>query len=157
MSNLSQRRVLVLVGEAASSRAAVLWAAHWSLRTGDGLMLLHVLEPEQLMNFGAVHDMVRAEQWQTAERVLDELSAEAERVTGKRPLHLIREGSLKRSVRSVLEEQPDLSLLVMAASHREAGPAPLTGYLASRMGSRVPVPLVLVPDSLTGEKIATLT
>ncbi len=152
----SGRQVLVLVDLAATARPAVLWAAHWSLRTRDGLILLHVLEPEQLMSFGAVHDRIRAEQWQAAERMLDELAIEAERITGQRPAPLIREGTLKEAVRTALNENPALSLVVMSANHREGGPAPIIGYLASRMGSRVPVPLVLVPDSLTPERIETL-
>lgn len=153
----SDRQILVLVDNEGGSRAAVLWAAHWSLRTRDALVLMHVLEPEQLLNFGAVHDMVRAEQWQSAEKLLDTLSRVAEQITGRRPRPLIREGTLKEAVRAVLEESPDLALVVMAANHREKGPAPIVGYLASRMGSRVPVPLVLVPDTLDQRRIEALT
>lgn len=150
-------KVLVMVEQVSTGRAAVHWAAHWSLRTRDTLILLHVLAPEQLMHFGAVHDIVRAEEMQAAEKMLDDLAHEAEKITGQRPKTLIRDGTLKRVVRDVLEENPDLSLVVMSANHREGGPAPLIGYLASRMGSRVPAPLVLVPDSLTPERIEVLT
>jgi|GEM_PF-859365 len=150
----SLRKVLVLVNNHLSTRAAVSWAAHWAMRTGDEIVLLHVIEPDALLNIGMIQDVVRAEAWQAAERLLGTFSGLAERLTGHPPVHLIREGPLKETVRAVVKEQEEhLSMLVLAASHREKGPAPLIGYLASRMGSRVRVPLVLVPGSLTLEQI----
>ncbi len=155
--DFSGRQILVLVEVEKTARSAVHWAAHWALRTRDSLMFLHVIEPEQLLNFGSVHDMVRAERWQEAQKEMDPLVIEAEKITGIKPKVLLREGPLKETVRTVLQEQTNLSLMVMSANHREKGPAPFVGYLASRMGSRVQVPLVLVPDSLTPEKIEELT
>lgn len=150
----SLRKVLVLVNNHFSTRAAVNWAAHWAVRTGDEVALLHVIEPEGMLNIGMIQDMVRAEAWAEAERLLGTFAPLAEKLTGRPPVHIIREGPLKETVRTVIKEEEDkLSMLVVAASHREKGPAPLIGYLASRMGSRVQVPLVLVPGSLTAEKI----
>lgn len=149
----SGRRVLVLVNGELTTRAAVAWAAHWCNRTGDGIVLFHVIEPDHAMGFGVMQDLMRAEQWQAAERMLATFSSYAEKLTGRAPEHMVREGPLKETVREVLKSEPNLSLLVIAASHREAGPAPLIGYLASRMGSRVQVPMVLVPGSLTGDEI----
>lgn len=149
----SGRKVLVLVNGDLSTRAAVAWASHWSRRTGDALVLFHVIEPDQAMGFGVMQDLMRAEQWQAAERMLFTFSAYAEKLAGHVPAHLVREGPLKEIVREVLKSEPGLSLLVIAASHRESGPAPLIGYLASRMGSRVQVPMVLVPGSMAAEEI----
>lgn len=149
----SGRKILVLVSSDLSTRAAVAWSAQWSVRTGDSIVLFHVIEPDHAMGFGVMQDLMRAEQWQAAERMLATFSAYAEKLTGQVPAHLVREGSLKETVREVLKTEPDLSLLVIAASHREAGPAPLIGYLASRMGSRVQVPMVLVPGTMTAEEL----
>jgi len=153
----SGRKVIVLVNGDFSTRAAVAWAARWSLRTGDAIVLFHVIEPDHAMGFGVMQDLMRAEQWQAAERMLSTFSAYAEKLTGQMPAHLVREGSLKETVREVLKDEADLSLLVIAASHRESGPAPLIAYLASRMGSRVMVPMVLVPGTMSAEEIDKMT
>lgn len=149
----SGRKILVLVNGDLSTRAAVAWAAHWAKRTGDSIVLFHVIEPDHAMGFGVMQDLMRAEQWQATERMMATFSSYAEKLTGHPPAHLVREGMLRDTVREVLKTEPNLSMLVIAASHREAGPAPLIGYLASRMGSRVQVPMVLVPGSMTAEEI----
>lgn len=146
-------RVLVLVDARPDSRAAVIWASHWCKRMGDDMELLHVIEPDQLIGFGLVHDAVQAERIAEATLLLDDLSALAERLCNKVPTRLIRQGTLKNAARDCLQSEVNLSLVVMAASHREAGPAPFIGYLASRMGSRVAVPLVLVPGTMGEEEI----
>lgn len=148
--------VMVLVDSRPSSRAAVLWAAEWSRKTGHDVELLHVIEPEQMIGFGLMHDATQAEQIADATVLLDDLSAIVERIAGKVPTRLIRQGTLKEAARDCLQSETNLSLVVMAASHREAGPAPFIGYLASRMGSRVAVPLVLVPGTLDEASIHSL-
>ena len=153
----SGRKVMVLGDNSLSTRAAVAWAAHWSLRTNDEIVLFHVIVPDQAMGFGVMQNIMRAEQHQAAQRMLDTFSGYAERLTGRAPQWLIKEGPLKETVRDTLKDEPDLSLLVLSASHRETGPAPLIGYLSSRMGSRVQVPLVLVPGTLTAEQIDAMT
>ena len=153
----SGRRILVLVGGDLSTRAAIAWAARWAVRTGDGIVLFHVIEPDQAMGFGVMQDLMRAEQWQTTDRLMATFSAYAARLTGHPPAQLVREGPLKETVREVLKTEENLSLLVVAASHREAGPAPLISYLASRMGSRVQVPMVLVPGTMTAEQIEAMS
>ncbi len=150
----SLKKVLVLVNNHFSTRAAVTWAAHWATRTGDDVAFLHVIEPEGLLNIGMIQNVVQAEERAQAERLLDTFAPLCEKITGQAPLRLIREGPLKETVRDVVkQEEANLSMLVLAASHREKGPAPLIGYLSSRMGSRVQVPLVLVPGSLSAEQI----
>ncbi len=153
----SGRKVLVLVNGDLSTRAAVAWAANWVTRTGDSMVLLHVIEPDHAMGFGVMQDLMRAEQWQAAERMLATFSGYAEKLTGQVPAHMVREGRLKETVREVLKVEPDLSILVIAASHRESGPAPLIAYLSSRMGSRVQVPMVLVPGTMTSDEIDKMT
>lgn len=157
MTQSSGRHVLVLVDSSLSTRAAIAWAAHWCQRTGDDIILFHVIEPDQAMGFGLMQGMMRAEQLQTAERMLDTFSGYAEKLLGRSPRRLLKEGPLKETVRTVLKEEPNLSIMVMAANHRESGPAPLIGYLTSRMGSRVHVPLVLVPGTLSAEEIDQMT
>lgn len=155
--NPSMRQVLVLVNHYADSRSAVVWAAHWALRTQDAVTLLHIIEPAPIMHFGAMQNIMLQEQQQEATRELDLLAGEVERITGNRPRTLLRDGVLKETVREVLAEEKNLSMVVTAAHHREAGPAPLIAYLTSRMGSRVQVPFVLIPEDLTNDRISALT
>ena len=106
----SGRRILVLVGGDLSTRAAIAWAARWAVRTGDGIVLFHVIEPDQAMGFGVMQDLMRAEQWQTTDRLMATFSAYAARLTGHPPAQLVREGPLKETVREVLKTEENLSL-----------------------------------------------
>ena len=58
---------------------------------------------------------------------------------------------------ALLEEQPDISLLVLGASTSKRGPGPLISALTTKDLSQLHIPMVLVPDSMTQEEIDSVT
>ena len=54
---------------------------------------------------------------------------------------------------SLLDEEANISVLVLGASTNKRGPGPLVSALTGKHLSKLRVPLTLVPDTLTPEDI----
>ncbi len=78
-------------------------------------------------------------------------------LTGGLPLLLIREGDPREELLALLEEEQQISILVLAAAPGGSGPGPLISALAGRHASRLRVPLTIVPAGLSAEELERVT
>ena len=84
---------------------------------------------------------------QTAEAVAREKMIEPELV--------IREGSPSDEIHKLIEEDQDIAILVLAAGSAKEGPGPLVASVAGK-GAAFPIPVTVVPVSLSDEEIESL-
>jgi len=56
----------------------------------------------------------------------------------------------------LIEEDPDIAILVLGASAENEGPGPLVSMLASKGAGGYPIPVTIVPGNLTDEEINAL-
>ena len=68
----------------------------------------------------------------------------------------IRQGRADEEIHSVIEEDRDIAILVLAAGSAKEGPGPLVSSIAGR-GAAFPIPVTVVPDTLTDEEIDALS
>jgi len=83
-----------------------------------------------------------------ATRARELVDVEAERV--------VRFGLKLEQILGLIEEDPDISLLVLAASSGPEGPGPLVTLMAGKAAGTFPIPVVIVPGALTDEDIEAL-
>jgi hypothetical protein len=57
----------------------------------------------------------------------------------------------------VIKEEPRIAILVLGAGTQKKGPGPLVTSLAGKMSGKFPIPITVVPGSLTEEEIDALT
>ena len=126
-------------------------------RVGGRVSLLFVIEPAEFMHWATVGDLMREESRQEAEELLSIISAIVQKRTGKMPLVYIREGILHEQLMELIEEELDISLLVLGAATGTDGPGPLVSYLVQKMAGRLRIPVTVVPGSLTDEEIEAIT
>jgi hypothetical protein len=67
-----------------------------------------------------------------------------------------RVGSKVEEIVKLIEEDEDISFLVLAAGIGKDGPGPLVSTLAGRTSSTFPIPVVIVPGGLSEEEIDAL-
>ncbi len=153
----SQQRIfLVVVDESEEMRVALVYAARRARHTGGRVALLYVIEPSDLQQWVAVETLMREEQRETAEAILQKLSAGVSEIAGTLPVVYIREGRRRDELLALIEEDPSISVLVLAAGTGPEGPGPLITALVGKMSGRMRVPITVVPGSLTDEQIAAL-
>ena len=74
---------------------------------------------------------------------------------GIEPEIVIREGNSTTAINGLIEEDRDIAILVLAAGSTKEGPGPLVSMIAGR-GAAFPIPVTVLPDSLTNEEIDAL-
>ena len=72
------------------------------------------------------------------------------------PEMVIREGKSGEEVRNLIESDEDIAVLVLAAGTGSEGPGPLVTAIAGRGAGSFPVPITIVPGTLSEEQIEAI-
>lgn len=148
-----ERVFLVVVDETEEMRAALRFACRRAQHTGGRVALLHVIEPLDGPRWLGVGEVMEDEQRREAEKLLTELGAEVYALTRTIPVLHIREGGRRDQALALLDEEPNVSILVLGTASGRSDPGPLVSHLVSLMGTKIRVPITLVPGHLTADEI----
>ena len=152
-----ERVFLTVVDESEEMRVALHYASLRAKAVGGKVALLYVIEPSDFTQWMAVEDLENAERRAEAETLLQELSADVNKWAGSMPVLYVREGSRRDELLALIEEDPSISVLVLAASTKPTGPGPLIAALTGKFINKIRVPVTIVPGNLTDAQIAALT
>jgi nucleotide-binding universal stress UspA family protein len=149
----SPRVFLVVVDESEELQTAVHYAARRAAHTGGRIALLYVIEPTELQQWVAIENLAREERREEAELLLQRLCEEILPIAGSMPIVYIREGPRRDELLALINEEPSISILVLAAGTGPEGPGPLISYLTGKPAARLRVPITIVPGGLTIEQL----
>ena len=119
-------------------------------------MLLAAVDPPDNFEWIGVGEAMVAEAEEEAQKLLDEAAREARSAAGLDPEQVIVVGDKAESIAKLIEEDEDISFLVLAAGTGKEGPGPLVSTIAGKTASTFPIPIVIVPGGLTDEEIDAL-
>jgi nucleotide-binding universal stress UspA family protein len=154
------RKFMVVVDESPEAELALAYAARRARRTNGGLALLYVIEPGDFQHWLGVQEAYREESQAKALAVF--------RLYGRKlknwgyediePEEIIREGAKADQLKELIQDDPDIGVLVLGASVESSGPGPLVTTLVSgkNVGS-FPIPITVVPGCLTIEEVEALS
>lgn len=151
------RIFLVVVDDSAERAVALRYACLRARKGGGRVALLRVIEPVGLVEWAGVGVMMQEERREEAEKMLSGLAAEVNEITGGFPILIIREGEARDELLKLLEEDPRISILVLAMAPGSGGPGPLITALTGRYANRLSVPLTLVPGVLDEKELDRVT
>jgi nucleotide-binding universal stress UspA family protein len=151
------RVFLVVVDETEEMRNALRYACRRAQRTAGRVALLHVIEPAEFQHWLGVGRVIEEEARAEAEQRMQSLSAEVFAQTGTMPTVHIREGKRSDQMVQLFQEDPSISLLVLATASGASNPGPLVTFLLSNLGRRIRVPVTLVPGELSLAEIDALS
>jgi nucleotide-binding universal stress UspA family protein len=150
-------KCLVIVDDTAEWDRAVRYASRWAIRTGGGVVMLHIVETEdQNQQWLGVADIMRAEALEEANEALDRASGRTNGIAAITPERVIREGHPTEQIIDVIEKDADIAMLVLAANPGAEGPGPIISAITDVAGT-FPIPVVIVPGDLNDEEIDALT
>jgi nucleotide-binding universal stress UspA family protein len=153
----ADRFFLVVVDDSEELRVALRFAAQRAHKTGGRVALLSVLEPADFQHWMAVEERMRAERREDAERLLEKLGGEVKEITGEVPALYVREGVISNEIIRLIKEEPQISILVLGAGKEKKGPGPLVTSLAGKLSGEFPIPITVVPGTLSDKEIDDLT
>jgi len=151
------RKWLVILDGSEECIKAVTFAAFRVRRTGGTIVLLYVIEPDQFQHWIGVENVMRAEAMQQAEALFEQYEGRI-RACGDIPVErVVREGGRADQVEALIAEDTDIVILVLAAGTSSEGPGPLVSLIASRGADAFPVPVAIVPGTLSDAEIEALS
>ena len=151
------RVFLVVVDESVEMPVALYYASRRAQRTGGRVAMLRVIPREESHGLMSVAALMREEARQEAEQLLQKLAKTVIEVTGAVPVLYLREGSVRDELLSLVNEDPTVSILVLAAGTGPEGPGPLVTYLAGKASGKLRIPITIVPGNLTHEQIDAIS
>ncbi len=149
-----KRKFLVVIDETEECERALTFAAYRVKRTGGTVVLMSVVAKPEFIGLG-VEDVLRAEAVEEAERNLDARLARIRDIGGVRAETVIREGEATGEIERIIGKDPDIAILVLAASTSGEGPGPLVTHFAARSNA-LPIPLTIVPGRMSDEEVIAI-
>ncbi|MBL8806219.1 MAG: universal stress protein [Rhodospirillales bacterium] len=153
----TERVFLVVVDDTPELKVALRFACLRARHSNGRVAMLYVTEPAEASEWVGVGELMREERRQEAETKLQELSRFVQEMSGQMPMLHVREGDVREELLKLLDEEPTISILVLAAGTSSKGPGPLISALASKHAAKLRVPLTIVPGSLADEDIDAIT
>ncbi|MEJ2121751.1 MAG: universal stress protein [Alphaproteobacteria bacterium] len=153
----ADRIFLVVVDESEEMGVALRFACRRAIATNGRVALFYVVEPADFGHWMAVEDLMEKERRMVAEETLTKYSDIVAEFTGQLPVLLIREGNRREALLKLLEEEPGISILVLASGVGKGGPGPLIQALTGKFYKRLRVPMTIVPGNLSDDEVDALT
>jgi hypothetical protein len=100
---------------------------------------------------------MREEARSEGERILQELAQEVNRLTGAIPVLYVREGEVREQLFKLIDEEPQISILVLGANTGSRGPGPLVAALTGKFVGKLHIPITIVPGNLKDSEIDSIS
>lgn len=152
-----ERVFLVVVDESEEMSVALHFACRRARHSGGRVALLYVTSPADFQHWAAVGDLMRQEAREEGEQLLQKLAGEVQEWAGTYPILYIREGDVREELVNLIEAEPSISILVLAASTGSGGPGPIISYLLGKKAQQSRIPITIVPGNLTDEELIEIT
>lgn len=149
-------KFLVCVDGKDESKIALRLACMKANARGSRVCMLHVIAPADFQTLGAIADRMREERKAEGQALLSTLAEEAFATYGVRPDAVLREGSTGDEIIAAAFEDPDVNMIALGVAQQVSGRGKLTAWLASQLGSKLYVPLLMVPGNLTDQQLQSL-
>ncbi|MEF2073789.1 universal stress protein [Consotaella aegiceratis] len=151
-----KRKFLAIIDETPECTRAAAYAARRAKSSAGAVVLLYVIQPGDFQHWLGVEKIMRAEATEEAESRLAKIAEDLRAAIGIDPEVVVREGKIAEEIHGLIEADREIAILVLAAGESSEGPGPLVSSVAGR-GAAFPIPVTIVPATLSDEDIACLT
>ncbi len=151
-----RRTYLVVVDDSAESRVALRFSARRAAKTGGKIEVLGIVEPQDFVQFGGVQAAIEEEQRLRIEGVVSAAIGEILDELGVDMNIFVRQGEIVRTVRDFIGTRAEVDALVLGAAV-SGNPGPLVSNLCGHDAGRLPCPLMIIPGSITDDRMEDLS
>ena len=152
-----KRFFLVVIDESPELHQALYFACRRAKRQKGSIALMYCIPPAEFQHFAGVGELMKEEAREVGEKLLREKSEFVHNFIGENPIIHMREGDPKDELINLINEEDDISILILGASPQSDQPGPLVNYLITKGVANCPVPIIIVPGNLSDEEIDKVT
>ncbi|MFL0414603.1 universal stress protein [uncultured Sphingomonas sp.] len=149
------RIYLTVIDDTPEAEIALRFAARRAVKTGGGVEILALVEPQEFIAFGGVQATIEEDALRYAEALVARAAGTLIEESGLRPAITVRQGEGPKIIRELIAGNPQIAALVLGAA-ADGAPGPLVTHFAGEVGA-LPVPLMIIPGSLDREAIDRLS
>jgi nucleotide-binding universal stress UspA family protein len=150
------RKFLVVLDETRECLNAMRYAAMRAARTGSGVQILAIIRPEEFQGWIGVADLMRAEARERIEAHFEVFAKWMRDRQGVSPELVIREGEPVEQILGQITDDPEIGVLVLGAGSEGNSPGPIVTQMSRNSGA-LPVPITIVPGSLSRERLEAVS
>jgi len=151
-----RRKFLVVVDKSPECKVALRFAARRAEHTKGIVTLLTVVAPADFQHWRSVEEAMREEALEEAEKLLHDAARDVNKIGNLFPEYIVGEGKTREVILGLIKEDPDIAVLVLGASTGREGPGPLVSLVAQEATNAYPIPVTIVPGSLSDEAVDAL-
>jgi len=155
-SQLPPRKFLVVVDKTPECKVALRFATRRAQHTGGRVTLICVVQPGDFQQWRGVEEIMREEAHEEAEAAVHEAAKLVYDLSGLMPELVIEHGETAECVMNLIQSDKDVSILVLAAGTSKEGPGPLVSRVAGPQAGGYPIPVTIVPGSLSDDAVDAL-
>ena len=154
-----EKFILVIADGSKEMNVALQYACARSKKTNRKIMIANIIEPLDVLTTQGVTEIMQNEAREEAEKLLQQASSIVKESTGLTPVLQLREGEIIQELKSLIEEEKNINVLVIAAKYDEndKDPGPIINSLVSKEISNFRIPIMIIPGNFSKEHIALIT
>ena len=156
MGDDPKRTYLVVIDDSAEARVALRFAARRAAKTNGRIEVLGLVEPQDFVQFGGVQAAIEEEQRLRIEGVVSSAVGEILDESGVEAKIIVQQGEPVRAVREYIGARDEIAALVLGAAP-SGNPGPLVANFAGHDAGKLPCPVMLIPGSLSDERLEQLS
>ncbi len=150
------RIYLVVIDESPEAEAALRFAARRAVKTGGTVEILALIPSVEFVAWGGVQATIEEEAREHAEGIVAAAAGQLVAESGLKPSITVRQGDASKIIREMIAGNPDIAALVLAAA-ASGPPGPLVSHFTGADAGALPVPLMIIPGSLSAATIDRLS
>ena len=153
------RYILVIADNSPEMDIALEYACARSKKTGRKIIIVTFIEPLDVLTTQGVTEIMKNEAREEAEKNIKFASDVVKKSTGELPVINIREGEIIQEIKNIINEEKNISVLVLGANvdEKEKNPGPIINSLIGKELSNFRIPIMIVPGNFSSEHIALIT
>ncbi len=154
----TQSRYMVCIDGSDVARKAMRFACMKAKKRNLLIDLLHVVPPVESQSLESIQEKMESDLRANAEKMLQEHADEAMDLSGHMPSLLIRHGDIVDEIIKQIDEDSDYdaNMLVLGIEPDKGSRGKLASRIIGHMGTKISIPIMLVPSNLTDEQMESL-
>ena len=156
MGENPKRTYLVVIDDSAEARVALRFAARRASKTNGRIEVLGIVEAQDFVQFGGVQAAIEEEQRLRIEGVVSSAVGEFLDESGIEARIIVQQGEPVRAVRDYIGTREEVAALVLGAAP-SGSPGPLVANFCGNDAGKLPCPVMLIPGSLSDERLEQLS
>ncbi len=150
------RKFLVVLDDTRECLNAIRYAAMRAAKTNGAVQVLAVIPASEIQHGMGVAEVMRAEAYERIQAHFDVFAKWMRDRPGVEPELVVREGEPGTELLAQIGHDPEIGVVVLAASTETSGPGPLISRLMREMPT-LSCPITIVPGDISRERLEKIT